>query len=868
MANFTEPDSIWSKLSSLPNEVYGSRESGSPGCIVSYDEKEFLLDLLHKNQKITQESQQAFSKEKREMIDHFGNTERQIRAEIESLKSENRQLKLQAKKSGGEMQTVLMEELSKLEERSKDREVETTEEITSLKQKEKELSTQIDIKDSKLLQLQQAFEKEVHTSNSQHHTERVSLLMQIRDLKENHEKGTHMLKDKIRELEKYKQDNDGKVHAIIQIKESGQEQWLNEKNQLQNLYVALKNEHQQNENEFADELGALRNEKQCMEQFFKARIQMLSSENDSLNRMLEKVNKSYKEKEVNYTNELEKLRSSYSKLFETSQERANLLESTIEKLKGSLDKFKEQLDQREATYLQEAFQNTIHMQDLHDLLEQKQTIIEKYTGDSVLKTELKTAQRQVVDKENQLNNMREMYINAKHSERTIISRTISSANKILEEISKQHTFFIKDHESYRTALKSLENSIKNNDLEKANEILTLTEEVQKLRARIAEIEESEKQDLMNKLKVQIQGYEEEIQKLRKDNLSYKRNLNKLENTLQDKLTKAEPTFDHKDQIQRLRLTSERLEEENSSLVEARLKMEEYYLKELTVLHAQVQTKEDELSRVYARLNQYRVASSKKDKHDLTNWAKRQQAFQSAITTLETQVKTLSSQAGQEAKLVATLSKLEAEELRILRVEVKEKEEWVANMKAACEAEKSGFVQEIDRLNEVILSFKSQHDEILGHAKHEYNVANEHRKKLGELYLERLNEFEKSKSMFEKDIKYEVENQQILENCNTEMLELAREEIEQLKRKIKDLNENHSHEISLLREVSESEISRLKQLEEALSCHISSQQNTIDILNARILQFKQKPIEDAASRQVGRLSTVPALLQDKIPPSLS
>ena len=866
MANFTEPDSIWSKMISMNPEINESRDSLNPERV--HDEKEFLLDLLHKNQKLTQEAQQSFSKEKREMIDHFGSTERQLRAEIESLKSENRQLKVQVKKSGGEMQTVLLEELSKLEERSKDREAEMSEEIDTLRQKEKELSTQIDIKDAKLLSLQQAFEKEVHSSHAQHHAERNSLLMQIRDLKENHEKGTNTLKDRIRELEKAKQENDGKITAIIQVKESGQEQWANEKNQLQSLYVALMNENKQKEKEAAEELAELKAEKEAMQQFYTAKISKLGAETDSLTDQMERMTKNFKEKELKYVNELEKLRNSYSKLFETSQERANLLEATVEKLKGTVDNFKEQLDQREASYLQEAFQNTVHMRELHELLEQKQAIIEKFTGDSILKAELKTAQRQLVDKESQLNNMREMYLSAKHSDRISISRTIASSNKILEEITKQHSFFIKDHETYREALKILENSVKSNELEKASEILSLTEEVQQLLSRISELEEMEKQDLVNKLTVQIRGYEEEIQKLRKDNLSYKKNLNELENTLQSKLIKSEPTFEHKDQIQRYKLASERLAEENANLVETRLKMEEYYLKELTVLHSQLKAKEDELSRTQARLNTYRVAAMKKDQKDLALWAKRQQAFQNTITTLETQIRTLSSQAGQEAKLVATLSKLESEELRLLRVEVKEKEEWVSGMRAAWEAEKNEFIRDIDRLNGVILSFKSQHDEILENVKHENKIANEHRKKLGELYLERLHEFETSNSMLEKDTKYEFENQQILENCNSEMLELAREEIEQLKRQIKELTGSQSLELSNLRQTSEAEITRLKKLEEALSLHISSQQRTIDTLNARIVQQKQKPIE-APPRITNRiLTSAQSQPQDKVPPSLS
>jgi hypothetical protein len=263
-----------------------------------------------------------------------------------------------------------------------------------------------------------------------------------------------------------------------------------------------------------------------------------------------------------------------------------------------------------------------------------------------------------------------------------------------------------------------------------------------------------------------------------------------------------------------------------------------------------------------------VAAMKKDQKDLALWAKRQQAFQNTITTLETQVRTLSSQAGQEAKLVATLSKLEAEELRMLRVEVKEKEEWVTGMRAAWEAEKNEFIREIDRLNGVIINFKNQHDEILENVKLENKIANEHRKKLGELYLERLHEFEKSKSMLDNDTKFEFENREILENCNSEMLELAREEIEELKRQIKELSESQSLELSNLRQTCEAEITRLKKLEEALSVHISSQQKTIDTLNARILQQKQKSTEGPSRPTTRVFPSASSQVQEKVPPSLS
>lgn len=162
-----------------------------------------------------------------------------------------------------------------------------------------------------------------------------------------------------------------------------------------------------------------------------------------------------REKKLN--NEVGRLRGSNGRIMDLSQLRESKLEQDFEELSEHLKRVQNQYEIRERTFLKEKAR---HLQDIatyEDLLKsyhQKESQAAPATD--ALRKEVSILNKQLVEQEAQITNLRELYLGSKHSERRTITKAISSVQSLLQDISKQQKLLIREDSNYTAVLRELE----------------------------------------------------------------------------------------------------------------------------------------------------------------------------------------------------------------------------------------------------------------------------------------------------------------------------------------------------------------------------------------------------------------------------
>ncbi|CAG9313960.1 unnamed protein product [Blepharisma stoltei] len=814
------------------------------------EERQLLIDMLEKNQKLTLSTQQNWIKEKGELESQHRIIEQGYKRQADNYREEIKLLKLECDRlrstkgsqKEGDLRIQLMKEIERLEAAGEDREQELTEEIEKLRQEIRNLTMKHEEKEKKFKEEKSFLTAKTQVVQKDNRRADFDLKRSYDELMLRFEKANEEIERRKEETEKMRSEYEDRIRGLIKQKNEGEDIWLKEKKSYMSGTSRIEEVMKEKEKMMETQLNDLKKANESELQIYAKQIEALEQERNNLEKRLKLLTSTSDLKENKSESEVERLRSANTRILEISQKRESILESQLDSLRNDIQNLQTQFEARENIFISEVSERSHDLEKCHDIIMQQEKIIEGgevMSVNTALRSEVKTLHEQLQGKNEQIQSLREMYISSKQSERRSITRAISSAQALLDDVVKQQNAFLKAELDYKAELLKLEEQSSLTEKKYLTEIAGITAELQSTRNELENLKNKKLEQQVSDLQEKLMGSQEELDHAKKNIVNYLISIKTLEETI-DARKEQNADFDQNDQIKKLELEIARLNGENQSLVESRNKLEDFYSSEMKKAHLQLDKKSHELEQAYSRLDRLKNIKANKDVEALKAWETRQAAQQKLLQSMENQLKALNAQTISMKKLKSIGETLENNELELLRAEVNEKEEWVENMKEAIEKEKAEMAAEIKRLRGMFDSISVGQEYRAKRIEEEFSLVSIERKRLQELIIKLQQQLDadgaKSSSW-----EFNGNKQKILESSYSESIEIMKEEIESLKDQLDRERSISRRDLDNTKSSLTNELNTLRQLEDAMSQHLASQQDQITNLT-QTLQ-KQKEIHE-------------------------
>lgn len=811
--------------------------------------------MLEKNQKITTSTQQGWIQEKFELESNHKTLEQGFKRQIENYREEVKLLKLEidrlrsnkGSQKEGDLRIQLMREIERLELAQEDREADLIEEINKLKLEIRNLIHKNESKEKEFKE--ERHRLSIESQNSQKDVKRTDfdLKRNFDDLALRYRKVNEQLENKNEEVERLKNDYEDRLRNLLRQKNEGEDIWKKERKSFVSGTSRVEEIMQEKQKILELEINDLKYNRNSSIRVFNQQIEALQSQNRKLERQVQDLTFVLENKDAKKETEIDRLRNANVKMIENGQKKENLLESQLDSLRNEMQKLLTEYEARENVFLNEVNERSHDLQKCHDIIINQERLLEGGEIVSVnfaLRSEVKSLYEQLKTKNEQINSLRDLYISSKHSERRSITKAISSAQTLLEDITKQQTSFLKTELDYKSELQKIEEKAVESEKKHLQEIADLSEELISVRNELVEFTNKKLDKEILNLQEQLMNSQEELEHAKKNILNYLVSIKSLEEIIQSKMT--DESFDQTDQIKLINLEIGRLNAENQSLVDSRNKLEDFHLQEIRKLHLQLDKKSHELEQAYSRLDRLKGIKANKDNESLKALEIMQQAQQKLLQNMKKQLKNLNAETIALRKLKDISNSLQSDELKLLRAEVNEKEDWVHNMREAADKEKSDLENELSRLRGLFDSISQSQEKRAERIEDEYALIITERKRLQELNLKLKHQLENDSSK-SAAISF-GEKQKILENSYHEGIEIVKEEAESLKHQLDIERITHKKEIEIIKSTLGEDVNTLRQIEDAMSSHLSLQQDQIANLNQVVQTQKEIHLKEMSQYQ--------------------
>jgi hypothetical protein len=380
--------------------------------------------------------------------------------------------------------------------------------------------------------------------------------------------------------------------------------------------------------------------------------------------------------------------------------------------------------------------------------------------------------------------------------------------------------------NYTQTLISLEEHATKKEKENLEEITNLTQELQNLRKELVEIRslKLEEQIFTSKEKIMILG--QDLDHAKKNLMNYVMSVQALEEMFETKKKYGIDSFDMNDVNNKLKLEIDRLNAENHSLVENRRRLEEFYTQETQKLHILLEQKNLEIQQVQSRVDRLKNIKACKELKEIKTWETRQAALQKTIKSLEGQLKVLTTQNASRKQLLSYEETLEAEELKLLRKEINNKEEWVEDMKEAWKNEKEELERNMERLRNSVFTLNAAQEKRIAVLDEEFTLVTNERNRLSEFLVKMQKMIEKSinsKMIIEKNADM---LKKIIDDCYADTIETLRNQSGELKEEMEKEAKLMKEEMQVIKESLNNDIKNLKFMNDGLNKHVIAQEEQL------------------------------------------
>lgn len=791
------------------------------------EERRLLMEMLEKSQRIAQNTQSASQHEQSEVDDQHKRIADRLKGQVGQLKKENTMLRSEMdrlRKCSGctgdlALRSKLLQEIERLEAKAAAKEA-------RLKTQIKDLTQKINGEQHMISDAQRKHDDEIEFMKTQiEKLRREGAVIgdkckrEENDLKIKLERLQFQLTQSDSDNDRLRHEAEEREKLIIKLRGSGDDVWSTEKQDLLDQNAKFVKLLEDKERLIDAQLRVIQCDKDQALKAAGERLDQLAAETQLLQGKLQSAVRLAGERESALQKEVDRLRRTNFIIMETTQTREEVQQHDSKGMRGQLETLQKAFSERERTYTQEVQSYRDELEKLHKahcLLTTGKTptapdVIEK------LRHEIGVLEAQLADKSDQLENLKEMYLSAKTSERAQVTKAIKSSQRTIEEFKKQQGALQGAYTHLQEALRSTELGDLESHRTMLAELKDLIEENARLNLKLKETDRLEYENEAQRKELLL--LKQKLESVQGDLTTCEAALNEVEGIVADNV-RDDRTFTQTELLHKTILENQRLTAANLCLATTRNQLEDFYLTEVKTLRCELQNRTraiDELKIQNARLRSFRT---KKSQEELSGWQVRQDALEKTIRALQIETGVLKANVNVQSQMAAVTRSLEAEELRMLRKEVLDKEAWVGEVKQSWEEEKLKMRAEVTRLRDTLVEIETSRNTSEQAVKDELIALEKLKDSLKKIEDDRLRRIGNDRDILES---FPIRGDS---KANPAAVTAAREEVEALKSQFANEKLSWVGELEEVKLLSTTELASARQVESILNRHISAQQNQI------------------------------------------
>ena len=351
----------------------------------------------------------------------------------------------------------------------------------------------------------------------------------------------------------------------------------------------------------------------------------------------------------------------------------------VERMRDHVSQLQMDYDTREVNYVKETRKYADNLEKLHDLLQRSHERMEegwdqhKSVSDT-LRRQNESLQNQLATKDEQMEQLKQESIKAQNSQRKDITDTVSSFRHYLVEMNEKEIMIDDTYREFLT--KSMENDKINSEreLDDMAKIEDCLKENNDLRFKIRDLEKNNKREEYVEVNSALVKTQAELTHCKQNLVNYIQSLNSLEDKIASKLEDSNINLDENDEIYRLKLENVRLNEENSSLVNAKQLTEADLNTRIEDLTKKLFTKTEQCEELHKKYSNLLSSLNGNREEEIKSWLRRQDLIKRTIEELRRQLSENIAKRNSSLAMKDEEHKLTSEEVRTLRMETKRLED--------------------------------------------------------------------------------------------------------------------------------------------------------------------------------------------------
>jgi hypothetical protein len=796
------------------------------------------MGLLEKNQVIIEDLELKLREKDQECTSKVEDHESEFKTKLEYLESENRVLKeLQDSKMTSEkdrvyfhktLRNLLLEEIERIEREQTEKENNLSKWSEHMKIEMQQERDEFNLRLSQLESSKSDLEQILASSQAQSSQNERALNDRIEHLTRH--------KDSLEQKcdETTKQINSLQDSLIVKSKETitDESKWEGEKEDLYKSLNSVSDILEENTKLHAQQLRSMEDGYKTTMEVLDKRIKMLNEDKRILERQLDGDKQELLDDLTQCNAQIHQLRNTNSYLIGIYDEREKDAVTEVERMRDEVSGLQMNFDSREVNYVKETRKYADNLERMHDLLQRAHERMEEgwdpmKSVSEALRNQNDSLQNQLDTQDKQMESLRKQAIEAQNSQRKDITATIGSFRNYLIDMNEKE---LDIEEKYRDFLNDRMDNDKissERELDDMNKINDSLAEINDLRFKIRELEANNKQKEFEEVNSKLVKSQAELTHAKQNLVNYIQSLNTLEDKLLSKLEDSNLRLDENDEILRLRMENIRLNEENSSLVNAKQLTEADLNNRIEDITKKLFIKTEECEELHRKYSNLLNTLNSNREEEIKSWLRRQDLIKRTIEELRRQLGDNISKRNSSLSMKDEEHKLTLEEVKMLRSEASQLQKFWDTQFNEWVKEKRTLQDEIYTLRESLGSVEEYYHEATELRRTENEMLAEQRhlhKEKEEFYIKLANEKIEIESET-KDLR-ERELQESQEK-SAKIINMLREEVDDSHAEIKKLKDQNQRRLLELENTFERKIYVANEKEGTTEFHNQKLKNKLD-----------------------------------------
>ena len=421
-----------------------------------------------------------------------------------------------------------------------------------------------------------------------------------------------------------------------------------------------------------------------------------------------------------------------------------------------------------------------------------------------LRNQVDTLQNQLEVKDDQMEKLRREVINAQNEQRRDITETIYKFREYLVHMNEQEVETESKYQQLLEERIENDKISSERELDDMNKINDSLNEINDLRFKIRELEANNKEKEYIELNSKIVKTEAELTHAKQNLVNYIQSLNTLEDKIKYKL-ESSVSLDENDEILRLKMENVRLNEENSSLLNSKQSVESDLNNRIEGLTKKLFTKTEECEELQSKYSHLLSSLNGQREEEIKSWIRRQDLIRRTIEELRVELENTRDRRNMSLAMKDQEHKLTMDEVKLLRIEANKLQKFWDNQFNDWVKEKRTYQSEISSLRENLKTVEDYYKEASELRQEENGLLAEqrhlHREK-EEYYIKLANEKIEIEAINKEQ---RERDEQVRDEKSSKIISILRKEIDEAHHEIKRLKDQNQARVKDIQETYEKKL---------------------------------------------------------------